>query len=1277
MEPNKQGRKQGYGFVIGLLLALSTLVWAEAVTNPANLTTGKEVIINATDPLQGQWVAPPLVKTDFIPGELIVKYKSTVVTPVELLATTTTPSSSVSVLSHASQSLTTLHRKHHVHNVQPLFRKKATSVGGPQVLGLDTLAQQQAIKQKYPSRSARAQATQAIPDLNHVYVVKVAAAENIEATVEEFKKNPYVEYAQPNYIAKTQLVPSDSYYSTTGSWGQTYDDLWGLKKINAEQAWDASLGTGTVVAVVDSGLDYNHPDIATNTWINPGEIAGNGIDDDDNGYVDDYYGWDFVNSDADPIDDHGHGTHVAGIIGAVDNNIGVIGVAPRTLIMPVKGLNNFGSGSFSVLAMAIKYAADNGADVINNSWGCNYCPSNPVIEDAVRYAHGLGAVVVFAAGNSSFRDVADMSPQNMAETITVTASTHLDTAASFTSFGIVDVAAPGAGVDIAPPTFGPQSNILSLKSANCYVNLCADGLLVGTEYLRLAGTSMAAPHVAGLAALLIAKNPTWKNEMVRQAIRTGSVDQGATGFDPYFGYGRIDAQNSMDVLDPIATLITEPVNATLTGVSQVDIRGIADGPDFSQWRLEYGAGNTPTIWTQIASSSISTALSIGLLYTWPIDTVPDGEYTLRLIVDSESGAVYEDRRLFSIDQVVLDAPSSTKRSFYRAGDVVEVRGTVASVNFSSYTIKIYDGSGVELSNPTISLTNDGLQKIQDGVLGSWDTSGVSTEHYVLSLEVTMQDSTVVTESAPVVVDTDYHVGWPRALGDISNATSSFTPVADHLDVVDINGDNQADIITVYGSDILILDHTGELLPGWPQNVDPNGIGAFAFVSPAVGDLTGDGVPEIVVANYDPNFASSDSDVFVWQSDGTLLPGWPKNLGGNLNSISIGDIDGDGSQEIIATDWQGTIKVLDVNGNALPGWPQSVDAGLTGRVLSPASIGDLNGDGKLEIVVVNVSAPTNLYVFNHLGEILPGWPVAINPTLTFGNYRSYPVLGDLDGDGDLEIVIGTGTGEVTVLNHDATVLAGWPQQGKNTWVSTPAIGDIDGDGIVEVVAGYSWIWENNLLADYIYAWHSDGSVVTGWPVKYDRHLSLGWAGFSPAILADVDNDNVADVIASADMNILADRFGYTYPYSLNAYKGDGTKVAGFPKPGGGIAPSTTNTAAVADMDGDGLLELAWIDSSLNLYVWDLDSSASNSSPWPMFQHDAQHSGLQGVSQLGLTFTSGGDPDPIDDTGSSPPVAASSSGGGGGCTLKPRAAFDPLLPLLTVFALWYLWRRRRYH
>jgi len=287
--------------------------------------------------------------------------------------------------------------------------------------------------------------------------VKLPPDLNVEETVKLYKSDPNVEYAEPNYYV---------YAETTTPNDTDFPELWGLHNtgqtvngstgtadadIDAPEAWDICTGSSDVIiAVIDSGVAYDHPELAPNIWTNTGEVADNGVDDDGNGYVDDTQGWDFVGDDNDPMDYGGHGTHVAGTIAGVSNNTrGITGMMWDAQIMPLRFLDMFGNGSTSDAILAIDYAIDNGAKVLNNSWGGgNY---SQFLKEAIERAETAGALFIASAGNEG--DDNDSTPHypsnyDVDNIITVAATDQNDNLASFSNYGAtsVDVAAPGTNI---------------------------------------------------------------------------------------------------------------------------------------------------------------------------------------------------------------------------------------------------------------------------------------------------------------------------------------------------------------------------------------------------------------------------------------------------------------------------------------------------------------------------------------------------------------------------------------------------------------------------------------------------------------------------------------------------------------------------------------------------------------------------------------------------------------------------------------------------------------
>ncbi|HTL71359.1 MAG TPA: S8 family serine peptidase [Candidatus Eisenbacteria bacterium] len=334
--------------------------------------------------------------------------------------------------------------------------------------------------------------------------------------------------------------PNDPYYNSSDTWGQGYADEWGVKKIGLDASvWNLYKGAGVTIGIVDTGLIFGHEDLAGNVWQNSLELNGvAGVDDDGDGYVDDVRGWDFVDNDNNPTDLNGHGSHVAGIAAAVGNNSkGIIGVAPLAKVMGVRVLDRNGSGTLQAVADGIRYAARAGAQVINLSLGAANLDAGSLslLQGAVDYAVSLGRIIVAAAGNSN-ANVDTFSPANLNNVIAVGATDAYDTRASFSNYGSkLFISAPGV-------------DILSLGSR--LVNI---GTKVTNDYYRASGTSMASPFVTGAVALLLNKYPSATLSEIRTLLANGATDLGATGWDPYYGYGRLNIAASLGLAGSTAT----------------------------------------------------------------------------------------------------------------------------------------------------------------------------------------------------------------------------------------------------------------------------------------------------------------------------------------------------------------------------------------------------------------------------------------------------------------------------------------------------------------------------------------------------------------------------------------------------------------------------------------------------------------------------------------------------------------------------------------------------
>lgn len=392
----------------------------------------------------------------------------------------------------------------------------------------------------------------------------VAIDGDVKTTVALLSAMPEVRYAEPDRVMRASVLPNDP----------SYGNLWGMSSINAPAAWDVTTGDQNfVVAVIDTGVQRPHDDLAANMWTNVLEDGFNGIDDDNNGFIDDDRGWDFYQNDRRPFDTNGHGTHVAGTIGAVgNNNLGVVGVNWHISIMPIRFLGPNGTGAVSGAISAVEYATMFGVKVSNNSWGGG---SSTALKDAIKASKDVGHIFVAAAGNDGNSQAGYPARYTLNNIISVAAVSSSDSLASFSNYNAisVDLGAPGVSI---------------------YSTYKSQG------YAWLSGTSMATPHVTGVVALVYEQNPTMAFYQIRDKVFTTVRPVSSLSGKTVTG-GVVDAADAVVPAD--ASLPPEmPTRPTLTDlgggsvqVDWVDFSANEDGFDVQRRELVGGTWGTKVI----------------------------------------------------------------------------------------------------------------------------------------------------------------------------------------------------------------------------------------------------------------------------------------------------------------------------------------------------------------------------------------------------------------------------------------------------------------------------------------------------------------------------------------------------------------------------------------------------------------------------------------------------------------------------------------------------------
>ncbi len=998
-----------------------------------------------------------------------------------------------------------------------------------------------------------------------------------------------IAYIEPNYYLEMFEFPQDSlfkhqwylqntgqmYYGIHRNPGSFNDKLVmksgfagfdvGLQDYYTNKPADK---TKIVVAIIDSGVDLTHPELQGQFWINQDEIPLNGIDDDHNGYVDDTLGFDisgdnltFFNQvgDNDPTDMVGHGSHLAGIVAAKNDSIGVVGVAPNSLIMPLKIFPNF---TIAVAAEGIIYAVNNGADIIYLSWGTPF--ESAVLKDALSYARANDVFVCIAPGNTGGTE--RFFPAAFDSTFVVAASNSDGYLTYFTTYGEhIDIVAPG-------------EDILSIRGAetDLYAPTEPNVRIIGNDslYYLADGTSMATPIVAGAAALIWSLKPELSVDQLEEILLSGAVDmvdplrQGDNliGYDTLSGHGLLNIDNSLSLLAPEGLSFETPKQKDrYTG--DIPIKIIPSGGYNDLWVLSYAVGQD-SAWLPLASGTLLPSDS--LLYT--IDsTFPSGHIFLQL-VDALGNKTKTDFYYSRVRKLQFFTPTNN--------DIVNfdilISGAAYGPDFDSLKISFkQNGSQGTIFTDT--------KEFYDSFIYNWKISGVDTGDYKMFLHGYYQAETLV-DTVSFRINSVFANGWPQSLG----TKSSLSPI-----VADLNHDNLKEIYIPTGAGLFGFNANGEILDGFPAlpGIDVRSM-------PAVYDITRDGNDEIII--------TSDTGIYVVKFDGTIADGWPQycetgmiRLGHGYPNPTITKLGATEDSAIVIINTLGQILAYEFNGDSyfysLEGFyavlnPRISDFVSNGGKVSPFVTSlDFNHDGFYE-VLSSYSAPPP-YAGVGLFNGRTGLPLLseTDPVIILQQEVFSTAIADFDNNNSSEIIsLGKDTtGDLTlwVKTQMTEDYPGWPIQINDIegWlISAMTLADLDLDGNPEIMFTAFWF-----DIGHLFIFNSDGT-----PYKQQINAPFGAAytvfgTLGIPIAANLYGDEFPEIIFRSGFILPG-----TGPEIVHILSNDLTPIPNWPSE----TParynqvfSTQFVPLVDDLDSDGLVELILMSDNSDVLVWDFDAS----------------------------------------------------------------------------------------
>lgn len=944
-----------------------------------------------------------------------------------------------------------------------------------------------------------------------------------------------------------EIFPNHRYHVDARFNDSLLGEQWALGKVEAEGAWKSTIGDSSViVGIVDTGIDFTHPDLEHALAINAAEdINHNGrfdpwpvgevrdgvrgdidfVDQDGNGLADDVIGYDFVDqvvpnvgdwSGRDPIpeDEFGHGTNVAGIIAATpDNRIGIAGLAPGVRLLSLRAFDASGNGEDDDISAAIVYAADRGARVINMSFGDLFY--SPLMRDAIAYAHGKGVVMAASSGNNGAPDV--HFPSSYPEVIAVGATDEADRRTTFSSYG-------------------PQLSLVAPGSSILTTGL--DG-----DYVTFGGTSASAPHVSAAAALLLSLHPTWTPEEVRTTLELAADDLGARGWDIFFGSGRLNVRRALESRGPASIAIASPqIDEGYSRDTTVVVRGSAASVFLESWSLELGAGEDPSSWRPLGEAHREGRL-LDSLGSFSTRDLADGVYMLRLRLRETNGREAERRVRLFVDRTppkLSPAGSLAVRNVWRFDEhALAITLRTDDLTRAVLWLRRADRPSepfrpLELETERTGLTHGHFLLVTGGEM----EGDVPYQGYIRLTNVAGDTTLVGSPGAPIELKRE-RAGFPINTFEEKSYSLPIGFTDGH--VAPIFGDKDLSIalnrfkngsfdrLFLYsfnGKEFVARDSTGTWVPRGFGDVDGNGRREL------LGQLRG-------------------SSILFEQTSRTASPmtsvKFVDSTSGDFYASGFYDFDKDGRDEVIAR----TEPRAGVDGYYfVAGWD-----GSTLRQLAQ---------------LPNPTPPASDEAQNQLGS-------------------SESAVGDFDGDGNPEILYGDNDADFIVYERqpDGTFTFRWSDLNEGEEGSRMvAAGDLDGDGRDEVIVGYHSRSLMNADNEYdaplwtikVFELDAAGTATLLWSteVAYLRATDIFRAGLSAG---DLDGVPGAELAISVFPNLYVLRWDPVARTMVPLWWHGG---------------SISNRPIIADFDRDGRAEVGTGDGQ-RIRFFQIDSAAAPLAP----------------------------------------------------------------------------------